>query len=103
MLSITIGSPADNGAMPATITGTYSLGTGGGPSPGGGPISPPKFTVVITKGGTTYGPLVVTPVDGNWSAPVPNTLPNDTGYAVSATLEYDGNTAADQATGVHKP
>ncbi len=105
MLNITISSPVDNGAMPATITGSYSLGAGppGPGTGGGGSIDPPKFTVLIIHGSTTYGPLTVTPVNGTWSAPVPNDLPNGTDYTVSAKLEYDGNSDTDEVTGVHKP
>lgn len=104
MVTISISSPVDNGAMPATITGSYSLGAGPpGPGTGGGSINPPVFTVLITHGTTTYGPLVVTPVNGTWSAPVPNDLPSGTDYTVTATLQYDGNSASDEVTGVHKP
>jgi hypothetical protein len=114
MLSITIGSPANNGALPATITGRYDLsptpppasdsnarGRAGTPAP---PL--PVFTVVITNADphnpVSYA-LTADPLNGDWTAPVPAGLPDFNGYIIVAVLTYNGNSDSAVVTGVHKP
>lgn len=117
-MSVTITTPAHNGAaFPNIIRGTYAIQAVRS-NPGGGekqtPPPPPlctipdglTVTVTISSASAQYNQSFqaslecITNTNGNWSVPKPSNLPTANDYVITAVSSFGGS---DQKTQIHNP